>query len=101
MKKYDVSKIKDLPTHPLFKDFPEELKDPDCFMKIEKKIDSIMHSDHKHKLIKAFVKCKRCQDKVKKKGEYIRSLGFTGVEQFQMWQKIMTILINEKDFKLG
>ena len=101
MNKYDVSKIKDLPTHPLFKGFPEELKDPDCFLTIEKKIDRIMRSHHRHKLIKAFVKCKRCQDKVKKKGEYIRGLGFTGVEQYQMWKKIMAILINQKDFTLG
>lgn len=101
MNKYDLSKIKDLPTHPLFKDFPEDLKDPDCFLKIEKKIDKIMYSDHKHNTVKGFVKCKSCQAKFEKKRAYIKELGFKGIEQYQMWKKIMSILLKEKDFILG
>jgi len=98
--KADLSNIKDLPTHPLFKDFPEDLKDPKCFLKIEKAIDKIMYSDHKHSSVKLFVKCKRCQEKFMKKREYINTLGFKGIEQYQLWKKVMLILNQEKDFIL-
>jgi len=100
MEKLDLSKVKKLPNHPLFKDFPKELKDPKCFLKIERKIDAIMYSDHKHNTVKGFVNCKRCQEKFKKKREYILSLGFKGIEQYQMWKRIMTIIHQEKDFVL-
>ena len=101
MKKLDTSTLKELKLHPLFADFPEELKEPKMFMVVEKKIDKIMFSDHTHETVKGFVNCKRCQEKFNKKREYIKSLGFKGVEQYQMWKKIQTIIHNEKDFKLG
>lgn len=100
MEKLDLNKIKDLPAHPIFKDFPEDLKDPACFLKIEKKIDKIMYSDHKHKTVKGFMNCMRCQEKFQHKRDYINSLGFKGIEQYQMWKKIMGIIHNEKDFVL-
>ena len=100
MNKLDLSKIKDLPHHPLFKDFPEDLKDPVRFLPIEKEIDKIMYSDHKHATVKGFIKCKRCQEKFEKKRTYIKDLGFKGIEQYQMWKKIMLIIHQEKDFVL-
>jgi hypothetical protein len=98
--KADLSKIKDLPTHPLFKDFPEKLKDPKCFLKIEKAIDKIMFSDHKHSTVKEFVNCKRCQVKFEKKREYIRDQGFKDIQQYQMWKKIQGIIYKKQDFYL-
>lgn len=100
MEKLDITKIKDLPKHPLFKDFPKDLKDPKCFLKIEKKITKIMHSDHQHSTVKSFTNCERCQEKFQHKRGYIKSLGFKGIEQYQMWQKIMVIINNKKDFVL-
>ncbi len=92
-----MKKVKD---HPLFKNFPKELKNPEKFMPIQKEIDKIMYSDHNHKTVKGFVDCKRCQAKFQKKREYIKSLGFTGIEQYQMWQRIMVIIIQDKNFIL-
>lgn len=100
MNKLDTTKLKDLKSHPLFKDFPKELKSPKCFIPIQTKIDQIMYSDHKHATVKGFVSCKRCQYKFQKKREYIKSLGFKDMAQFQMWQKIQTIMLQEKDFIL-
>ena len=102
MEKLDVSTIpKKLKGHPLFKDFPKDLKDPKRFIPIQKKIDQIMHSDHQHVTVKGFVNCKRCQTKFQKKRVYIKELGFKGIEQYQMWVRIMVIINNKKDFLLG
>lgn|SRR3990167_2871609 len=101
MQKIDPKEASKLPTHPLFKDLPKELKDPKCFMPIERKLTRIMYSDHKHATVKGFVKCKRCQAKFMKKREELKKLGFKGVEQYQGWKRIMTIIHNEKDFVIG
>lgn len=102
MEKLDITSIpKNLKPNPLFKGISKELKNPKCFMPIERKLARIMYSDHKHDTIKAFTKCSRCQEKFNKKRAEIKKLGFSGVEQYQMWRKIMFIIHNKKDFVLG
>jgi len=79
---------------------PDELKDPKNFSKIEKKLANIMVSDHKHATIKQFMKCKRCQVKMRKKQETMKELGFKDFEQYQNWRKIMAIISNKQNLAL-
>jgi len=57
-------------------------------------------SDHKHRQIATFVKCKRCQDKFKKKRAMINELGFESVNQYQNWKKVMMIVVQKKELIL-
>ena len=95
MNKLTTEQINKAKPNPVFKGLPDELKDPKNFKKIEKKLANVMVSDHKHRLISAFHKCKRCQDKFKKKREAILALGFNSINQYQHWQKVMRILIDK------
>lgn len=86
--------------NPIFKGLSNELKDPKNFKKIENKLAKVMLADHKHKDIKAFVTCIRCQNKLTKKREMIKELGFSGINQYQSWRKVMAYIINKKDLML-
>lgn len=89
-----------LKENPLFKDFPKELKDPKSYKKVESKLRLIMYSDHSHSTIKAFINCPRCVQKVEKRKEALKSFGFTSVEQYMVWKKIMDIVINKRELDL-
>jgi len=86
--------------NPVFEGLPDEVKDPKNFKEIEKKLANTMVSDHKHATIKAFIKCKRCQIKVKKKADMIKELGFKDFAQYQDWKKIISIIINKQNLIL-
>ena len=81
---------------PLLEGIPEEFKDPKKYKEIEKKLAKLMISDHEHKTMKAFNKCKRCQAKFHKKRQAILDLGFKSIQQYQQYKKIMLIIINKK-----
>lgn len=98
--KIKSSELGDLKPMPILKDLPEELKDPKCFELIEKKIWLLMKSDHRHRLMSAFNKCKKCQTKRHKRNEYIKEVGFKNYEQYLKWRKIMVIIRNNEDFQL-
>ena len=100
MNKFTQKQIKDAQSHPIFKGLSDDLKDPKKFKSIEKKISNVMVSDHKHRTIKAFIKCKRCQTKLKKKRELLDKLGFKNQEQYQMWRKVMGIISNKEELVL-
>ena len=100
MKKETINKIKNAKANPIFEGLSDELKDPENFLKVERKIAKTMVSDHKHATIKQFIKCKRCQAKVKKKTEMIRELGFKDYNQYASWKKILQIIINKENFQL-
>lgn len=98
MKKELWPEVKKL--HPLVAELPEELKDPACYKDIEDKLARIMFSDHQHKYLITFQKCKRCKDKVLKKRAAIKELGFKSYEQYLMWKKIMDIIVNQRELRL-
>jgi hypothetical protein len=100
MDKKTLKIIKEAKENPIFEGLPDKLKDPKNFIETEQKIVNTMVSDHRHKTIKQFIKCKRCQAKVKKKAEMIRDLGFKSFEQYQNWKRIMGIMINKQNLKL-
>jgi len=100
MKKDTLNKIKKAKVNPIFDGLSDEMKDPKNFLKIERKIVRIMISDHKHRTIKTFKNCKRCQAKVRKKAEMIKELGFKSFEQYQNWKKVMGININKQNLEL-
>lgn len=76
----------------MFETLPKKLKNPKSFLAIENRINRIMFSDHKHKSVKAFVTCAWCQEKLKKKQEYIKSLGFKDYNEYQQWKQIIKIM---------
>jgi len=98
--KLDLKTVPKLKPNPVFKGLPDNLKDPKTFKKVEKKLINAIFSDHKHATVKAYLKCKRCQDKFKKRQAFIKDLGFTSYEQYTEWKKVMTIIDNKKDFQV-
>lgn len=100
MNKQTINKIKNAEANPIFEGLSDEVKDPKNFERIEGKIANTMVSDHKHKTIKQFIKCKRCQDKMKKKAEMIKESGFKDFAQYQNWKKVMGKIINKENFQL-
>ena len=99
MKKLSLKKINKLDEHPQLKNLPEELKDPARFEEIERELMKIMLSDHSHagarKPLQSFLNCKRCHDKMIKKRRRIDELGFESYEQYLLWKKVNSIIINE------
>lgn len=101
MKKLDLTTVpQDIKPNPIFNGLPEHLKDPLVFEDIEKKLNKVLISDHKHKTVSEFVKCKRCEAKRHKRNKLIREIGFNSYEQYLVWKKIMNIIINKKSFQL-
>ncbi len=100
MDKFTQKQIGKAKVNPIFEGLSNDLKDPKNFKKTEKKLADVMLSDHKHKTIKAFVKCKRCQVKVAQKSEMLRKLGFKDNLQYQSWKKVMQIIINKGELVL-
>ena len=85
--------VQDLPADPRFKDLPEALKDPMMFMVVEKKLQYIMFSDHKHRKMETFINCKRCKAKVTKRHNALLEFGFTDYNQYLHWKRIMNFII--------
>lgn len=95
----NVLKANDVNGAPLveaIKGLPAKLKDPAQYEKIEKELANIMFSDHKHRKVAAFVKCKRCQAKMKKRHEKLLEFGFKDYAQYLTWKKIMKIIHEQK-----
>lgn len=92
-----ISKAK---VNPVFKGLSDDLKDPKHFKEIEKKLFLIMVSDHKHRDIKSFVKCKRCAIKIGRKSRMIKELGFNSFKQYQNYKKVMQIILNKRSLDL-
>lgn len=100
MDKFTLKQIGKAKVNPIFKGLQDNLKDPKNFKKIEKKLANVMMSDHKHKQISTFIKCKRCQAKLEKKRRAIRELGFKDFEQYQNWKRVMLHIINKRELVL-
>lgn len=100
MIKLDLNKVPQIKPDPLFKGLPERLKDPKIFNKIEKSLIKVVQTKHKHKTVSSYVKCVECQDKHKKRKELLKSLGFSGTQQYMQWRKIMIIIKDKKNFQL-
>ena len=100
MKKITLKQIGSAKVNPVFKDLPDELKDPKKFRKIEDKIMATMVSDHKHRKMENFMKCERCIAKRKRKLKAIKDFGFQNTEQYQNWKKVMTIIISKQNLYL-
>lgn len=104
LEKITQQQIKDAKENPIFENLSEELKNPEIFEEIEKKLANIMLSDHNHlkakSPLKSFLNCKRCFSKMIKKRQEIEKLGFKNYEQYLKYKKIMQIIINKKDLIL-
>lgn len=100
MDKIKSSELGKLKEHPVFKDFPDELKDPKQYKAIEKKLASIMVSDHKHTSPKTFMACKRCKAKYDTRHKALLEYGFKDYHQYLLWRKIMIIINDKQDFQL-
>lgn len=85
---------------PGLEDLNDSLKTPEKFKEIEEKLRLITISDHKHRSVKAFVKCNRCKRKLERRREYLDSVGFKNYEQYIKYRKVMGIIVNKKDIVL-
>ena len=81
--------------HPLLKDLDDGLKSLTAYKKIEGDMIRIMHSDHSHQKVSAFMKCKRCQEKMAKKSEYLKSKGFKDYQQYLAYRQVMQVMYKE------
>jgi hypothetical protein len=101
MHKLDLSSVpKRIKPNPIFKGLPSVLKDVKNFEKTEKKLISVLQSDHKHSTAKAYVKCKECNDKRLERQKIMKDIGFKSLSQYLEWKKIMTIIRDKKNFEL-
>lgn len=102
MEKIDLKTVsKDIKPNPIFKDMPDKLKDPKLFKDIERRLRMSLISDHKHDTIKTYKKCKRCQDKFNKRHSLIKELGFKDIRQYMEWKKIMSIIVQKRNFQVA
>ncbi len=101
MKKIDLTQVpKKLKKRPVLKYLPTHLKDPKCFEEIEKQLSDIMKSEHSHKSVKEFVRCKECVDRRQKRTDTMKELGFKSINQFLEWRKIMQIIKAKANFQV-
>lgn len=101
MKKLDLTTVSDeIKPNPLVASLNDKLKDIKYFRKIEKELLKLTQTDHKHKTVKSYVKCDECQALFLKRRDRIKELGFTSIQQYQLWKKIMTIINNKSSFQL-
>lgn len=100
MEKLDLTTVPKLKPNPIFKGMPAKLKDPKNYKEIETKLQRCLISDHKHKTLKTYMKCERCQAKFQKRKVMMKEMGFKDGMQYAEWKKIMSIIINEKSFQL-
>lgn len=100
-KKLTIDEIGKLAADPLFADLPDALKDPSCYADIERALANAVHSDHQHKTLKGYTRCKRCQAKLEKQRGLKKEIGFTSQEQYLGWKRIMSIIISQSDIHLS
>ena len=100
MPKLNLKAVPNLKPNPIFKGLPKKLKDPKNFLDIEKQLQDVIKSDHQHKNIKEFITCAWCQENRERRQKLMKKLGFKGIGQYLTWKKIMTLMINKKDFPL-
>lgn len=100
MQKLDLQTVPKLKFNPIFKDLPESLKDPKCFKRIEKKLNAILNSDHKHKTVTGYVTCAWCSEKRTERYKLMEKIGFTSIGQYMDWKKVMTIISKKKNFQV-
>jgi hypothetical protein len=93
----DIGKAK---LDPIFDGLDDKLKDPKEFKKIERKLFSVVQTDHEHKYIVTYMKCKSCQEKLNKKRKLLKLYGFASYEQYLSYKRVMDIIVNQKDIKL-
>jgi hypothetical protein len=86
--------------NPIFEGLSEALKDTSCYAGIEKRIAAIMYSDHPHKTLKGFVRCKRCLPKMQKRQDALKEIGFASYPQYLEWRRVMSIIIGQQNIQL-
>jgi hypothetical protein len=86
--------------NPLFKGFPKHLKDPKNYKKTEETIAAVMKTDHTHKTVASYVRCKECQVNREKKNQLMKAIGFKSYPQYLEWRRVMDIMINQFNVKV-
>lgn len=102
MKKLNIKtkKVANLKPNPLFEGLPERLKDIEAYHKLENKLAEVVKTNHKHKTVREYVTCAWCNKKREMRTEVIKSEGFTSMNQYMEWKKIMQIINDKKNFIL-
>lgn len=74
---------------------PKKLKDPKYYKEIEEKLH--IPSDHTHRKISAWQKCKACQALAQERSRIMREIGFKNAQEYFTWKKIMSqvLLVRE------
>lgn len=81
-----------LPSDDRLAGIPDDLKSLTAFDELEQRLAKVMFSDHKHVKVKSFVNCKRCSQKMLKRREEIKKVGFKDYEQYLIYKKVMGII---------
>lgn len=100
MQKLDIQQVPKLKPDPMFKGMKKALKNPRCFDEVEKQLQEILVTSHKHKSAGSYAKCKECTERFTQRKKLMRKLGFKSILQYMSWKKIMTIIKAKKDFQL-
>lgn len=66
---------------------PKKLKDPKCYEDVERFL--FIPSEHKHRKVAVWQKCKTCQEGFAERSRRIRELGFKNAQQYHEWKRII------------
>lgn len=100
MKKIDLKQLTNLKPNPLFKNLPDSLKDPKIYAGIEDELKDLIKSDHQHKTVSSYVKCNECQSKFHARRKKLKELGFSSIQQYVEWKKVMEAIKNKIKIRL-
>lgn len=100
MKKIDVEAMGQAKKNPIFDGLPDKLKKVSAFDRIEKELFDLVQTDHKHKTVRSYVTCAWCNKKREMRLNKIKSYGFTSIEQYHGWKKIMMIIKSKANFQI-
>jgi len=78
----------------------EELKSPEKFEEIEKKLFSIVQVAHKHKTAKQYVSCDECNKNRELRNKAILDYGFKDYNQYLLWKKVQQIIKSKQNFQI-
>lgn len=99
--KINFKKLSKVKENPIFAGLPSRLKEVEIYDKIEKELYDVVQTDHKHRSVKQYVTCAWCQKKRELKQNTIKAVGFTSLEQYLEWRKVMEVISKKQSIQIG
>jgi hypothetical protein len=100
MSKINKKDLAEYTPDPVLEGLPDELKDPKIYKRTKRKILKARNTGHEHKHIITWQRCGVCQNAFNKSRHIIKKLGFKSYHQYLKWDRVMDIMLNEREVRL-